>query len=404
MFRTMPKRNRALLGLGLLVLAILAFAGIYSYSAANRPPEPTPTPVPTLAPTATPEPAATKLLVAGGDIFVPMSHDHVLRTANLDIATKRISTFEIKNDPGLGTEIQCVWPGTESAFNDFRATHPTMVLTSEKVFSTYNMLMTRADEHLPWFIQAGLAHQESDGRYVFDKMYETLQAAINDRKWAELFIEQGLEVTNDDIAAHPWMNLQVNIATSAPERSSGGQSGYFTFAAYLAAGGNEVNHVVTLEEIESVMPQLKKLWDEQSLQDTSSPSFFRKWVAESYSTPLGFSSESLFLGWYNALPQEKRETDGSLIVGMYPPVTTKTDHILAAIHPDCVPLVELFRNDTELHRLGWEVGGMRTAAGGISDKPGNTDVSWISANALSIGEPKREVFEYFTSIIRTPSN
>lgn len=402
-FRTMSKRNRSLIFTGLGIGAILVFALIFTISNANKPPDPTPTPAPTLAPTTTSEPAAVKLLVAGGDIFVPMAHDYVLENYNLDISTKRVSTFRIKDDPGLGTEIQCVWPGSESAFNDIRDSRSGLVLASEKVFSTYNVLMTRADEHLPWFINAGLVSQEEDGRYTFDKMYELLQAALSDKTWVELFTEQGLEVTESDIAAHPWMSLQVNIATSAPEVSSGGQSAYFLFGAYLAAGSNQVSHVLTLDELERVMPDLKKLWDEQPLQDPSSPSSFRKWVAESYSVPVVLSSESLFSTWLEDL-SEDRKHDGDLIVGIYPPVTTKTDHVLAAVHPDCVALVNAFRNDPTLHEMGWDEGGMRTAAAGLNDKPGKTDVSWISANALSLGEPKKEVFDYFISIIRLPSN
>lgn len=402
-FRTMSKRSRSLIFTGLGILAILAFALIYTISIANKPPDPTPTPAPTLAPTATPEPAAVKLLIAGGDIFVPMAHDYVLETYKLDIATKRVSTFRIKEEPGLGTEIHCVWPGSESAFNDIRDSRSGLVLASEKVFSTYNVFMTRADEHLPWLMNAGLVSQEADGRYTFDKMYELLQAALSDRTWAELFTEQGLKVSESDIAAHPWMSLQVNVATSAPEVSSGGQSAYFLFGTYLAAEGNQVSHVLTLDELEAVMPDLKKLWDEQPLQDPSSPSSFRKWVAESYSVPVVMSSESLYLTWLSGLP-ENRKKDGDLIVGIYPPTTSKTDHVLAAVHPDCIPLVNAFRNDPMLHQMGWNNGGMRTAAAGLNDKPGSSNVPWISANALSLGEPKKEVFDHFISVIRLPSN
>ena len=372
------QRNRILIAAGLLLAAAVVFTVALSLANASRP-VPTPTVVPT--PSAAPPTVTTCL---GGQVFLRDAgvRQRLLDTYNIQAEYVAVGSFEMKDADLNG--IDCIWPGSRSAYEYFVANKPGVVRKHDVIFRTYAMIFTRADLYLDSLLKSGLVY-EKDGAYLM-KMYPVVTAMNARSTWAEI----GL----------PEIAGGANIRYSAPEKSSGGLQHVFMLANYLVPGGEEGGLVIGIEDLDPILPQLVANWEMQPRQVESSPEWFSAYVYESGSIPLAASSESLYLGWLNALPPERRETDGDLIVGIYPEWTVSTDHVLAGLTPGGDRLVEIFQTDAYLQQLGWDNYGMRTAAGGIAARPGDTDVTWLLANPLSVGEPKQDVFEVVKAVIK----
>lgn len=371
-------RNRIIIAVALLVVAAVFFTSVLSAANRSRPvPTPTTVPTPTVAP-------PTVVTCLGGQVFLRDAgvKQHLLDTYNIQAEYVSVGSFEMK-DADL-TEIDCVWPGSRSAYEYFASNRPGLVQKHDVIFRTYAMIFTRTDLYLKPLLASGLVY-ERNGAYLM-KMYPLIEAMNGKKTWAEIGV--------------PEIPGRVNIRYSAPERSSGGLQHLFMLANYQVPGGEEGGLVVSVEDLGNILPQLVANWEMQPRQVESSPEWFAAYVYESGSIPLAASSESLYLGWLNALPESRRETDGNLIVGIYPEWTVSTDHVLAGLTPEGNRLVEIFQTDSYLQQLGWDNYGMRTAAGGIAARPGDTDITWLLANPLSVGEPKQDVFETVKSVIK----
>lgn len=377
----MDKQKRLLLMVGVLVIAAIFVVIAMSVSSAAKPAVPTPTPLP---PQPTPTAAAEVVTCLGGQVFIPMAHDHILETYNIDLRYKGVSTFMMKDYEHLD-QIDCIWPGSASAMDFYKEAHPSgefAVRRQHTVFRTYGVIFTRRDLYLEPLMKAGYVY-EKDGAYVI-KMAPIVQAMSEDKLWTEIGVDAPGEV---------------NIGYSDPESSSGGLQHLFLLGSYMLPGSDDNVRTIKMEDLgllsdpDSVLSLMKKNWDDQPRQDTASPSWFDTYLSMSSSYVLAASSESLYLGWYNELPEGSRETEGNKIVGLYPEWTVVTDHVLGSLTEDGDRVVEIFQNDLYLRELGWTGGGMRTAVGLVGGKPGNTDVSWILADPLAVGEPKKEVFD-----------
>ena len=371
-------RNRVIAAIALLFAAALVFMMVLSAASRSRPvPTPTVVPAPTKAP-----PIVTTCL--GGQVFLRDAgvKQHLLDTYNIQAEYVAVGSFEMK-DADL-TGVNCIWPGSRSAFEYFDNALPGLVQKHDVIFRTYGVIFTRTDLFLEPLLDSGIVYKKG-GAYLM-RMEPIIEAMNGKKTWAEIGI--------------PEIPGRVNIRYSAPERSSGGLQHVFMLANYQMPGGEEGGEVVNIEELSSILPKLVLNWTMQPRQVESSPEWFAAYVYESGSIPLAASSESLYLGWLNALPESRRESDGNLIVGIYPEWTVSTDHVLAGLDEQGNRLVEIFQTDAYLQQLGWDNYGMRTAAGGIAAKPGDTDITWLLANPLSVGEPKQDVFEAVKGVIR----
>lgn len=385
---------------GLVALIVLfAAIGLGRYAINTAPKPPTPTPTATLAPSATPRPPATEFVCAGGDIFFTMDPEYLLERYNITVKIEKISTFDVKSDPRL-PELDCFFPGSYTAFEDFSNAHPELVIASATEFRTFGVFMTRTDLFLPWFLKYGLV-SESDGKYHMP-MGPMIAAMQEGWTWDELFQNQAktLGIRYDgDPTKDRWLALDANVYYGAPEYSSGAMQHILFLANCMASPNNDCSEVVqvsnlgTRSDSDSVMSFLVTNWEAQPLQIKRSPDWFDTYRAKSGSYPLAASSESLFIGWYNSLPDGKRATSGRQIVGIYPDYTISTDHVLIALKPEAKVLIDIFKNDTYLQQLAWDRYGMRTAVGDVGVVPGGTDITWMEADPLSQFEPKYEVYQ-----------
>ncbi len=365
---TLSPRNKRLLfgGAGLLLLLILAVALLPSlFKSPPKPPEPTPAPT---------EAPPTVIRGYGGQIFLNVSADYLLTKYNIKVEYEAVGSFEAKNKDLSETDF--VWLGSASAMDDFMRAHPGKVNDRETVFRTFETIFTRRDKYLQPLLNSGLVYGNDEEGY-FIKMFPIIQAMNEGKTWKEIGI--------------PELPGLVNIGYSAPERSSGGLQHLFLLGNYMMPNGEGGDIVLDEENLEEILPYLQRNWEIQARQDTASPEWFDTYVIKSASVPLAASSESLYIGWLNNLPEEYRE-DGELIVPLYPETTVSTDHVLAGLTPEGQRLVEIFRKDAYLQQLGWDTYGMRTGVGGISAIPGNATAPGIIADPIAVGEPREAVF------------
>jgi len=399
------KRQRVILLVGLLLLAAIILTVTVMYANRTRPVVPTATPtlVPTSTSTSVPPPQ--EFTCAGGDIFFPIAADKLLSDYNIKVSVVKISTFEVKDDAKL-PELDCFWPGSYTAFEDFNAAHPEMVLASATLFRTYGVFLTRTDLFLPWYLKYGLVY-ETDGKYHMP-MGPMIAAMEQHWTWEQLFQHKAeqLGIAYDgDANKDRWLTLDANIYYGAPEYSSGAMQHVLFLANCKASPNYNCSEVVQKGELGSVGDPASVLgflvdnWESQPLQIKRSPDWFDTYRAKSGSYPLAASSESLFIGWYNSLADEKKASSGKQIVGIYPDYTISTDHVLIALKPEAKVLIDIFKNDTYLQQLAWDQYGMRTAIGDIGVAPGGTDITWMESDPLSLFEPKYEVYQAITEYI-----
>lgn len=401
-------RKKIFILVGLLLLVAIVLTVTVSYANRTRPVPPTP--APTLVPTQTLVPTPTmvpptELTCAGGDIFFIMDPQYLREKYNITVKIEKISTFDVKTSEKL-PELDCFFPGSYTAFEDFNAAHPDMVLASATEFRTFGVFLTRADLFLPHYLKYGLV-TEVDGKYRMP-MAPMIEAMELHWTWEQLFQSQATKmgITYDgDATVDRWLTLDANIYYGAPEYSSGAMQHILFLANCQASPDNNCGEVVredqlgSLNDPDSIMSFLVGNWEAQPLQIKRSPDWFDAYRAKSGSYPLAASSESLFIGWYNSLPEDKRQTSGRQIVGIYPDYTISTDHVLIALKPEAKVLIDIFKNDIYLQQLAWDRYGMRTAVGDIGVAPGGTDITWMESDPLSLFEPKYEVYQAITQFI-----
>lgn len=396
--------KRILIALGSLVgLLLVVTLGKAALDSRPKPPSPTPTLVPIA--TYTPKPPPTEFTCAGGDIFFIMNPEYVLETYNIEVKIEKISTFDVKTSDKL-PELDCFFPGSYTAFEDFAQAHPDKVLASATLFRTFGVFMTRSDLFLPWLLKYEIVY-ENNGKYSMP-MGVLIAAMKNNWNWSELFQSQAekLGITYDgDPKVDKWLELKVNVYYGAPEYSSGAMQHVLFLANCTSSPNYDCSQIATLRDLgsvsnlNSVINFLVENWDAQPLQIKRSPDWFDTYRAKSGSYPLAASSESLFIGWYNGLSDEKKETSGQLIVGIYPEYTISTDHVLIALKPEARVLIDIFQNDKYLQQLAWDRYGMRTAVGDVGTIPGGTNIPWLLADPLSLFEPKYDVYQEVTKYI-----
>lgn len=358
------------IAIGIILVAAVILVVMLNVSEKTRP-EPTPT--------ATVEAPPTVITCIGGQVFLRNKNviNRLREEYNIEVKAVDSGSFEMATADLTG--IDCAWPGSASAAAYFLEKHPELKVKYDTVFRTYLQLFTwrtPGHDYLDALMKAGLVY-EKDGAYLMRMQPEIIGAMNAQQTWAEIGVSElpGL----------------VNIKYSAPERSAGGLSYLLMLADYQVQGGENGGHVVRGDQIEEILPKLILNWDNQPRQVTSSPGAFTDFIFSGYGVPMYASSESLFLGWRNSLPAD-RKSEADQIVGIYPEWTVSTDHVLIAWTDSGKQLLSIFQTDPILQQYGWDDNGMRTAAGGINAKPGNTDVTWFLSSPQFMGEPKQDVF------------
>lgn len=361
-------RQRTLIGLGALVLVAIVVLVLF---AIPRPPAP---PQPDVTPTRGP---ARVVKVLGGQVFLASQKvvDRILETRNIKVQFVSSGSFDmIKTITDNPTGYDAVWPGSSVAFSDFSNSFPNkpgFIKKSATIFRTFAMFFTWRD-YIPEMEKTGLVYEKGGAYYI--KMQPLIEAMNQNKRWS-------------DLPGKPNIPGLVNVITSDPEVSAGGLTFYELLASCQIPGHETCDKTVSRDELEPTLPSLLNVWDKNGYQSKGSPEAFEAFLQYGKGVPLAWSSESLYIGWRNGLPAaHKAEADK--VVGIYPESTISTDHVLGALTDNGVELVDAFTTDPQLQQIGWSDFGMRTKVGGVDNKAGDTDVTWIASTVNFIFEPK----------------
>jgi hypothetical protein len=371
----MNDRKRISILFGSTAVVLLVLVGIVwlvNKLKVEKPVPPTPTPAPTAVPT---QGAATRLVCKGGQVFLanPDVQKYLLSQYNLVVESLAMGSFEMINDLN---GIDCVWLGSGISADFFNVNHPELKVKSDRIFATNTVVFTWRVPGGPDYVAAleriGWVY-EKNGQYLL-KMEPLIDAMVGGKTWADMGV--------------PEIPGLVNIRFSAPEKSGGGQAWMYLIADYLASKGGNGVRTFNANDFETIMPILTNIWEAQPRQVTASPELFEEFVLSGYNgTPLVASSESLYLGWRTGLPGNRRK-DADQIVGLYPEYTVTTDHIIFGLTDGGKQLVSILGSDQKLQEMAWTLMGMRTTAGGLNARPGDTEVTWIARSAQTLGDPK----------------
>ena len=352
--------KRVLVPLVLLLLCGAIF-GVVQYQRASLPPGPTP--IPTKAPT-------TVITGWGGQIFLA-DPDVIARLANeynIRADFKAVGSSDMVN--GDLTGLDFIWPGSAVTYDEFAEAKKGLEKKHATIFRTYQMIFSWTKYQQP-LLRSKLVYQK-DGAYYM-RMSEMIKAMNAGKTWADLGV--------------PELPGFANITFTDPERSGGGLTCLTLFANYQVPGGENGGKVVTRAQLDPILPSLLKIWENQGRQDKASPEGFDAWLQRGAGVPLNCSSESLYLGWRKTAAK----SDADLVFGIYPEWTISSDHTIVGLTANGVRLVDIFSTDKEMWQIGWQNMGMRTKAGGVSAKAGDTDVTWISADPNFTAEVTTDV-------------
>lgn len=378
-------RNRliALFGVILLVLVLLVW-GLSAASKSRAEYEASlPTPTPTRAP-------AEHVQVKGGQIF--LNDDEVkailLDRYGLEVTSEYMGSFDMVA-PGVDyTGVDALWPGSAAAYADFGVNHPGLEKDHATVFRTLLMPFLRT-QYLDEALRSGIV--KKDGKsYVMD-LENVVCGMLVEATWGDL--------------GAPGIPGYVKLGGSAPESSGGGRETLLLQAGYITTGKlprdvriNDLDAPVECngEPFDMTMRDaLAKIWEVNGQQADSSPENWTDFVQIPY--PWSISSESLFIGGYNKAAD--KEAFLKQFVGVYPTYTLSTDHVLVALTPNGLKLLDAFRTDADLQRIGWEKYGMRIGIEGVGQTPGGTDISWFKEITPVMNESRPEVSSEVKAIV-----
>jgi hypothetical protein len=344
-----------------LLLAAICIIGIYPTLQSLLPAAPTPAPT---------KPPFTVINGWGGQIFLADSdvRQRLLDEYNVRVDFKAVGSSDMVNGELKGLDF--VWPGSAVTYDEFTEAKKGAEKKHSTIFRTYTMIFGWT-KYRNALLRTGLVYEKESAYYM--KMAPVIKAMNEGKKWAEIGLTE--------------LPGFVNISFTDPERSGGGLTCLTLFANYQVPGGENGGKVVTRAQLDPNLPSLLKIWENQGRQDKASPEGFDAWLQRGSGVPLNCSSESLYLGWR----KNAAKSDVDLVFGIYPEWTISSDHTLVGLTANGARLVDIFTIDKELQQIGWRNLGMRTKAGGVSAKAGDTDVTWISGDPNFTAEVTTDV-------------
>lgn len=264
---------------------------------------------------------------------------------------------------------------------------PSGVQTAEKVRSNFKQSQSYNVFYSPMIIATwkpivdilrvnGVVKQT--GEYEALDLNEFLKLAKNETRWKNL----------KNAEQYP-VNKVVLISTS-DSRYSGSAKMYLSLVSYIL---NDNNVVSTNEEVEKIMPSLKKLVQAQGNRETSSANMTTDYMSIGRGKiPMMFTYESEFLG--NAFQNKNlMKPDMQLI---YPTPTVFTKHVMVVLNSKAQPLVDLLKTNPELKKIALENGFRFDGDVGLVEKAKAVGINIPKELVDVIDPPSYDVLDYMT--------
>lgn len=192
-------------------------------------------------------------------------------------------------------------------------------------------------------IQKAVVEKRSEG-YFIAKFQDLLQMIVDQKSWKDL----GLGFYG-----------KVSIRCTDPTRSNSGNM----FAGLVA---NTLNNgdVVDESSVETVLPQIKRLFARLGMMERSSGDIFRKFIATGTNNSMIVGYENQIVEFIVANP-DKRELIQNQVCVLYPEPTVWSSHPVISLNDNGDRLIEAMQ-DPEIQRLAWSEHGFRSGLEGAS--------------------------------------
>ena len=184
---------------------------------------------------------------------------------------------------------------------------------------------------------------------------------------------------------------KIVLVSSSDSRYSGSAKMYVALNSYIL---NDSNVVSTQQDVDKVMPTLKKIIQSQGNRESSSTNLTSDYVSIGRGkVPMMFSYESEFL----SIAQKNPNLIKSGAVMLYPSPTIYSKHVMVIINPAAQSLVELIKNNPELKKLASEYGFRIEGDSGIIQHAKSLGVTIPETVIDVIDPPKYDILDTLTS-------
>lgn len=221
------------------------------------------------------------------------------------------------------------------------------------------------------------------GQYEAIDMEKLLQLSAQNVRWKDL---KGAD-------AYP-VN-KVVLVSSSDARFSGSAKMYLSLSSYVL---NDNNVVSTNEEVDKVIPTLKKIIQAQGNRESSSANMTSDYMSIGRGkVPMMFTYESEILGSAfknNGLIKKDMQL-------VYPTPTVFTKHVLVVINPQAQALVDLLKNNAELKKIALENGFRFEGETGIVEKAKSVAITIPSEVVDVIDPPNYDILDYLTNQVES---
>lgn len=256
----------------------------------------------------------------------------------------QLPTAELK-----AQHVDCLWPSSASALRVFESQHNTADFAgyrAETVLESPEVIYS-GPESTAALERQKIVVQRANRYFIVDMKRLLLDLVLRQRSWASL--------------GAPDIGRPVTIFSTDPAKSNSG----FTLSQLelIIVSTNDPYAEPTLQEAKAHLRTVRRLYDSQGLQASSSASGFEQWLlqgAEQYAP--------LFAGYENQIIQKRVESSGDPSVGqqlkaqvriLYPEPTIYADHPLLALDANGGKLIDAIK-DPEIQRIAWHRYGFRS--------------------------------------------
>lgn len=336
------------LGLGLLVIAVLAVVG---YEVVARAQQSSNVPVTTV-----------HGLVGGEKLGFLQDPDiqRILRDRyHLAVDPTKAGSIEMVQGDTSGQDF--LWPSSQVALDLYKQRHGAATKTTT-TFSSPIVLYAWAPVATA-LTRAGLVHSINGVLYVTD-FPRLVRMVIQGKPWSSL----GL----------PQLYGPVTIFTTDPNKSNSG----VLFSGLLAntLNGNQVTDESTLPR---VLPNVKLFYNRLGFLESSSSDLFDQFLKT------GIGAKPMIVGYENQLVEYGVQNPSYVdllrknIRVLYPRPTVWSEHSFIAQDSNGVKLLNAL-NDSDIQRLAWTQHGFRTGVVGTQNNPNDLKVIGVSRDVPAI--------------------
>ena len=205
---------------------------------------------------------------------------------------------------------------------------------------------------------------EEEGVYYVD-MAKLVKLMIDGTKWTDL----GLKRINKSIVIH----------STEPGTSNSG-----TMLAALVANTLNDGKVVSLEDVDKILPDMKKIYEKFGFMETSSSDMFNQFLSKGAgSYPLVAGYENQLLDFAVANPGKWENMKDNIVI-LYPTPTLWSTHVYIALDEIGQRGMEAFLDD-KVQELSWSKHGFRTGAN-AAQTTDQFNVNGVAPSILSVAE------------------